>query len=81
MTVPPAAPTDRREAAGILTHRSDRLDQSGGYGEAEGFPHAHDTATIPRLGCRMCAEPTSEGIDRCLAIRTRRRRRISSGVT
>ncbi len=22
------------EAAGILTHRSDRLDQSGGYGEA-----------------------------------------------
>jgi hypothetical protein len=35
-------PRQHRDAAGILTHRSDRLDQSGGYGE-----------TSPRLRCRM----------------------------
>lgn len=27
---------EHSEAAGILTHRSDRRDQSGGYGEASG---------------------------------------------
>ena len=29
-------PTEHTEAAGSLTHRSDRLDQSGGHGETPG---------------------------------------------
>ena len=48
---PGASPRGRRallrKAAGILTHRSDRLDQSGGYGEA--FRRLRADATDGRL--------------------------------
>ncbi len=44
---------DEHEAAGILTHRSDRLDQSGGYGEADRRllrPHLGTCLASPELG-------------------------------
>ena len=45
MTVPPPAPTEHTEAAGILTHRSDHLDQSERY--LTGFSMATAATVVP----------------------------------